>query len=73
MALPPDSPFRVVAAAIPQPTSEEDAIDQLSEYITGLTLYNDVGASVLYRNSDNYQDIIEAVYRWDTLSYQEIF
>ncbi|XP_057812748.2 uncharacterized protein LOC131026787 [Cryptomeria japonica] len=65
MALPPDSVFRGVAAAIPQPASEEDDLNQLSPYIVGLTLYNDEGPGILYRNADNNQDIIEAVYRWD--------
>ncbi|GLJ08516.1 hypothetical protein SUGI_0090310, partial [Cryptomeria japonica] len=73
MALPPDSEFRGVAAAIPQPASEEDALNQLSPYITGLTLYNNEGPRILYRNPDNDQDIIEAVYRWDTRPHQEIF
>lgn len=72
MALPPDSEFRVVAAAIPQPASQED-LHKLAEYITGLTLYNTEGPSILYRSSENDEDIIEAVYRWDTRSYEEIF
>lgn len=73
MALPPDSPFRGVAAAITQPASADDALYQLSTYITGLTLYNDEGPRILYREPDNDQDIIEAVYRWDGRPYQEIF
>lgn len=73
MALPPDSVFRGVAAAITQPASEEDVLSQLSIYITGLTIYNAEGPSILYRNPDNDQDIIEAVYRWDGRPYQEIF
>ncbi|RWR84636.1 albumin-2 protein [Cinnamomum micranthum f. kanehirae] len=72
MALPPNSPFRGVAAAIPQPAPEED-IDELKEYITGLTLYNSQGPSILYRDPNNDQDIVEAVYRWDERPYQEIF
>lgn len=73
MALSPDSCFRGVAAAIPQPASELEALDQLSPIITGLTLYNDEGPSILYRNPDNDQDIIEAVYRLDGRHYQDIF
>ncbi|RWR84635.1 albumin-2 protein [Cinnamomum micranthum f. kanehirae] len=61
MALPPNSPFRGVAAAIPQPAPEED-IDELKEYITGLTLYNSQGPSILYRDPNNDQDIVEAVF-----------
>eukprot|EP00268_Persea_americana_P024246 TRINITY_DN2369_c0_g1_i1.p1 TRINITY_DN2369_c0_g1~~TRINITY_DN2369_c0_g1_i1.p1 ORF type:complete len:503 (+),score=48.64 TRINITY_DN2369_c0_g1_i1:532-2040(+) len=72
MALPPDSPFHGVAAAIPQPAPEED-IDELMEYITGLTLYNSQGPSILYRDPNNDQDIVEAVYRWDERPYREIF
>lgn len=73
MALPPDSAFRGVSAAIPQPASAEDVVDQLSSIINGLTLYNTEGPRILYRNPDNDQDIIEAVYRWDGRPYQEIF
>lgn len=73
MALPPDSEFRGVAAAIAQPVSAEEACDQLTPYITGLTLYNSRGPRILYREPDNNQDIIEAVYRWDNRPYQEIF
>lgn len=73
MALPPESEFRGVAAAITQPASAEDVLDQLSPIITGLTLYNTDGPSILYRNPDNDQDIMEAVYRWDGRPYHEIF
>lgn len=71
--MPPDSPFRGVAAAIPQPASQEDVLNQLAPIISGLTLYNTEGPRILYRNADNDQDIIEAVYRWDGRPYQEIF
>ncbi|GLJ08513.1 hypothetical protein SUGI_0090250 [Cryptomeria japonica] len=73
MALPPDSVFRGVAAAIPQPASEDDVLDQLALYITGLTLFNDEGPRILYRHPDNDQDIREAVFRWDTRPPEEIF
>lgn len=73
MALPPDSVFRGVAAAITQPASAEDVLNQLSPIITGLTLYNTEGPRILYRDPENEQDIIEAVYRWDGRPYQEIF
>lgn len=73
MALPPDSPSRGVAAAITQPASAEDVLDHLSPIITGLTCYNTEGPRILYREPDNDQDIIEAVYRWDGRPYQEIF
>jgi hypothetical protein len=73
MALPPDSEFRGVAAAISQPVSADEARERLAPYITGLTLYNAQGPRILYREPDNDQDIIEAVYRWDTRPYQEIF
>lgn len=70
MALPPDSEFRGVAAAIAQPVSAEEACDQLTPYRNGLRTYN---GRILYREPDNNQDIIEAVYRWDNRPYQEIF
>lgn len=73
MALPPDSVFRGVAAAITQPASPDDVLNQLSPIITGLTLYNTEGPRILYRDPENEQDIIEAVYRWDGRPYQEIF
>lgn len=81
--MPPDSPFRGVAAAITQPASADDVVDQLSPIITGLTLYNIEGPRILYREPegprilcrepDNDQDIIEAVYRWDGRPPEEIF
>lgn len=73
MALPPDSGFRGVAAAITQPASADDALHQLSPIRYGLGLYNPEVPSIEYRNPDNDQDIIEAVYRWDGRPYQEIF
>ncbi|XP_057492143.1 uncharacterized protein LOC130777736 [Actinidia eriantha] len=72
MALPPNSEFRGVAAAIPQPASNAD-ISRLMEYIGGLTLYNAQGPRILYRDPNNDHDIVEAVYRWDDRPYAEIF
>lgn len=71
--MPPNSPFRIVAAAITQPASADDVLNQLSPIRYGLELYNPEVPSILYREPDNDQDIIEAVYRWDGRPYQEIF
>lgn len=70
MALPPTSPFRGVAAAIDQPASEGDVEKQLSPLLNGLQLNDHV---LRFRNAVDDQDITEAVYRWDTRSFREIF
>ncbi|XP_059623345.1 uncharacterized protein LOC132266483 [Cornus florida] len=72
MALPSTSEYRGVAAACPQPASGE-AIRTYQHNITGLTLYNRQGPRIEYRNPNDDQDIVEAVYRWDDRHYREIF
>jgi hypothetical protein len=62
MELPPDSKFRGVAVVIAQPVSADEAHEWITPYITGLTLYNAQGPMILYREHNNDQDIIEAVY-----------
>jgi hypothetical protein len=71
--LPPDSEFHEVAAVIAQLVSAYEARERIAPYIIGLTLYNAQGPRIIYREPKNDQDIIEAMYRWDTYPYQDIF
>lgn len=70
MALPPNSPFRGVAAVLSQPASEAGA--ELSQLSEGVRIYNSQ-YNIQYRDSANDQDVTEALYRWDMRSYEEIF
>eukprot|EP00268_Persea_americana_P024250 TRINITY_DN2369_c0_g1_i2.p1 TRINITY_DN2369_c0_g1~~TRINITY_DN2369_c0_g1_i2.p1 ORF type:complete len:532 (+),score=37.79 TRINITY_DN2369_c0_g1_i2:53-1597(+) len=69
----PDSVFRGLAAAIPQPAPLRKIHDVGSFHINALTRYSTQEPSIQYREPHDDQDIVEAVYRWDERPYEVIF
>lgn len=61
--------MRGVAAAISQPASN---VNNLCEILNQVRTHNR-GIPIHFRNPDRDQEVVEAVYRWDTRHYREIF
>ncbi|XP_052197283.1 uncharacterized protein LOC127804459 [Diospyros lotus] len=77
MSVPPDSPWRGAAAVYAQPLdpSEFLGVEALvgQVYYINCHLANPRLDDIIYRSSEEDQDIRQHVYRWDLSPYREVF
>lgn len=78
MSIPSDSPWRGAAALYPQPLNQSEVlgVQHLVEqvyYINCRHPENPPLADIIYRSSEDDEDIRRHVFRWDLTPYQQVF